>query len=200
MKEIKINDIQLNELFKTLKSSLSKDETRPILKWIKVEVKGDKITAISVDGYMLSTITFSISENTNEEFCFFIQPFYIPKDKNGLEITFNCENEKYVMVTIESFSQKDKLTYQFYQPDNNFIDWQKIIPETDDSLEVTVNAVRLMNLMKGYQCNLLYNNEVTLKFKRNGKGIDFISPVVFEQTTLTGTKKQSILLPIKKLR
>ena len=82
MKEITLEISVVEQMFKTLKKSLSKDKARPILEWIKCEVKGKKLLAVALDGYMLTTFAVDIKEGVEEEFGFYIQPFYIPKYKN----------------------------------------------------------------------------------------------------------------------
>ena len=62
---------KVNELFNTIKQSVSKDNSRPILKWIRCEVFENKLTAITCDGYALSTFSIEFNEQTKilcEEF------------------------------------------------------------------------------------------------------------------------------------
>ena len=204
MKQITIYSEELEQLFKTLKDSLSTDESRPILKWIKVEVDGNKLTAVSLDGYMMSTIKLEAMKDTefgDEKYHFFIKPFYIPKYKAGCEVTFNCDTEDYVIVSVKPITKKDTLQYKFYQPSADYIEWERVIPDTSKELKVTIDAGKLIRLMKGYQNNLVKNNMVTLRFaqQENGNGINPITPILFEQKTKTGIVKQSILLPIRNL-
>ena len=88
MKELKLDSFIVDDLFKGLQPCLAKDDSRPILKWIKVEVEKTKITAIALDGYMMFTHTIDIKDNDEEEpYSFFIKPFNIPKTKSGLKDT-----------------------------------------------------------------------------------------------------------------
>ena len=204
MKQITVYSEELEQLFKTLKDSLAQDDSRPILKWIKVEVEENKLTAISLDGYMMSTMQIEAikgSEFGNEKYDFFIKPFHIPKHKAGCEVTFNCDTKDYVIVSINPITKKDTLEYKFYQPSAEYIDWKKVLPETSNELKVTLDAGKLIKLLKGYQNNMVSKNMVTLKFvkKENGFGINPISSVLFEQKTKSGIKRQSILLPIRNL-
>lgn len=202
MKQITIYSEALEQLFKTLKDSLSTDESRPILKWIKVEVEKNKLTAIALDGYMMSTIQIDgmhPNEMCDEAFHFFMKPFYIPKYRAGCEITFNYDEKEYVSVTVKPVTKKDTLVYKFYQPTEQYIDWKKVIPETSKELKITVDASKLIRVLKGYQNSLVRNNDVTLSFvqKENGSGINPIAPMLLEQKTKTGINRQSILLPIR---
>ena len=202
MKQITIYSEALEQLFKTLKDSLSKDESRPILKWIKVEVEKNKLTAIALDGYMLSTIQIEgmyPNQMCDEDFVFFIKPFYIPKYKAGCEVTFNCDEKQYVVTTVKPVTKKDTLVYKFYQPTEQYIDWKKVMPETSKELKITVDASKLIRVLKGYQNNLVRNNDVTISFvqKESGSGINPIAPMLLEQKTKTGINRQSILLPIR---
>lgn len=203
MKKITVCQEDLKELLKTVKETIATDDSRPILRWIKMEVNKDTLTAVSLDGYMMSTVQIPLKNNDEEKpFSFFIQPFHIPTSKSGSQITFDATNKEYVTVTIEPLLSKDTVSYKIYQPKNEYIAWEKVIPDTDKTLKVSVDAGRLIRLLRGYRSNLVDNNMVTITFVRNkiGFGIDPLKPVVFEQKTVTDLKKQSILLPVRNLR
>ena len=170
MKELKLDSFRIEDLFKCLKSCLATDDSRPILKWIKVEVEKTKITAISVDGYMLCTYTIDIEDNDEEEpYSFFIKPFNIPKTKSGSEITINCENEKFITITIRPYTSKDTITYSIEQPISEFIKWKQIIAESDKDLSIYFDARRLRDILKGF-VNSYVNNMVCLSFRKNKNG------------------------------
>ncbi len=197
-KIITIDSSRLEELFKTTKDSLSKDESRPILKWIKIEVEKDKMTAISLDGYILSTITIDINNDIEEPYSFFIQPFYIPKTKQGCEITFDCSSTGYVMVIIKPYTSKDTISYKITQPSAEFINWQQAIPKTDKQFEISFNANYLMKILKGFNTGIADKNEVRLCFSKSETGINAVAPMVLKQYTKVGIEKQSIILPIRR--
>ena len=204
MKQITIYSEKLEQLFKSLKDSLATDDSRPILKWIKVEVENENLTAIALDGYMMSTVKLQAMEATEfgmEKYSFYIKPFYIPKYRAGCEVTFNCDNENYIVVTVKPITKKDTLVYTFYQPTEKYIDWEKVLPETSKELKVSLDAVKLIRLLKGFESKDIKNNMVTLSFvtKEKGTGINPISPVLLEQKTKNGIKKEAILLPIRNL-
>lgn len=202
MKELKLDSFKIEDLFKGLKPCLAKDDSRPILKWIKVEVEKTKITAISVDGYMLFTHTIDIEDNNEEEpYSFFIKPFNIPKTKSGSEITINCENEKFINITVRPYTSKDTITYSIEQPISEFINWKQVMVEPDEDLSIYFDARRLREVLKGFVNNYANNNMVCLKFRKNknGSGIDKVSSMTIEQKTKVGITKRSILLPIRNI-
>ena len=202
MRELKLDSFKIEDLFKGVKTCLATDDSRPILKWIKVEVEKTKITAISLDGYMLFTHTIDIEDNKEEEpYSFFIKPFNIPKTKSGSEITINCENEKFITITIRPYTSKDTITYSIEQPTTEFIKWKQVMVEPDEDLSIYFDARRLRELLTGFVNNYANNNMVCLKFvkNKNGSGINKLSCMTIEQKTKVGITKRSILLPIRNL-
>ena len=202
MKELKLDSFIVDDLFKGLQPCLAKDDSRPILKWIKVEVEKTKITAIALDGYMMFTHTIDIKDNDEEEpYSFFIKPFNIPKTKSGSEITINCENEKFANITVRPYTSKDTITYTIEQPVSEFIKWKQIMVEPDEELSISFDARKLREVLKGFVNNYANNNMVSLKFrkKENGSGIDKVSIMTLEQKTKVGITKRSILLPIRSI-
>ena len=197
-KLVTIDSLVLEELFKTTKQSISKDSARPILKWIKVEVEKGKLTAVSLDGIILSSISIDIQNEATEPYSFFIQPFYIPKIKQGCEITFDCSSTGYVMVTIKPYTSKDTISYKITQPSAEFINWQQIIPITDKQFEISFNANYLMKVLKGFNTGISDKNEVRLCFSKSETGINAVAPMVLKQYTKVGIEKRSIVLPIRR--
>lgn len=199
MKEITLEISVVEQMFKTLKKSLSKDKARPILEWIKCEVKGNKLLAVALDGYMMTTFAVNIKEEFEEEFGFYIQPFYIPRYKNGGTVKFFADSKNEIMVEIKSFTSPNKLIYAIKQPGDNFIEWRNVIPETDDELKIFVNARMLVDVLEGFKCSPMANNEICIKFKRHKNGIDCVAPMIVEQNTKDGITRSGLLLPIRHL-
>lgn len=196
-KLVTIDSSILEELFKTTKQSISKDEARPILKWIKVEVEKGKLTAISLDGYILSTTCIEIKNEVTEPYSFFIQPFYIPKSKQGSEITFDCSCKDYVTVTIKPYTSRDTISYRITQPNSEFINWRQIFNlNLDENLEICFNADKLIKILKGFCTSFTDKNEVILCFAKSENGINKNAPMVLKQYTNNGIEKQSLVLPI----
>lgn len=199
--KIKTDSVKLQALFETLKESISKTGERPVLKYIKMEVKGNELTAVALDGYMLSTFKTTVENEDNEDFEFLIQPFYIPNTKIPSDVIFE-KNKNVVNVTI-SQTTKDKLCYSFSSlPDvTSFIDWKKIMLETDKNLEVCFSASRMMRILRQFtKHNGLYNNDVVMSFERKNDGINPIAPIYLTQKTEVGVDKQAIILPVRRLK
>lgn len=202
MKEIKMNSLQLQALFDTLKDSIARDDSRPVLKYIKVEINGEELTAVSVDGYTLSTFKTKIINEDKENFEFLIQPFYIPKTKLGCEVIFNCDTENLVRVVITDQITRNKIEYEFYNKCevNNFIDWKKVLGEPDENLKIFVNANLLIKTLKQFTKNhALRNSEVEISFEREKDGIAKLHPINIKQHTKIGIEKEAIVLPIRNL-
>lgn len=198
-KIITIDSSIIEELFKTTKESIAKDDSRLILKWIKVEVENKKMTAVSVDGYMLSSISIDLKNEVEEPYSFFIKPFYIPKSKQGYQITFDCSDKEVVSVTLKPYTSDTTINYKITQPKQEFINWKQILPETDKNFEIVFNAGYLINILKGFKTSLINQNEVVLCFKKDENGINKIAPVILKQFTKVGIEKQALLLPIRRV-
>lgn len=198
-KIITIDSTIIEELFKTTKESIAKDDSRAILKWIKVEIENKKMTAVSLDGYMLSSISIDLNNKIQEPYSFFIKPFYIPKSKQGYQITFDCSDNEVVFVSLKPYTGDTTINYQISQPKQEFINWKQSFPETDENFEIVFSAGYLINILKGFKTNLTNNNEVVLCFKKNENGINKTSPVILKQFTKVGIEKQALILPIRKI-
>ena len=198
--KIKTDSLKLQALFNTLKESISKTNDRPVLKYIKMKVSGNELTAVALDGYILSSFKTEIVNEDNQDFEFLIQPFYIPKTRLPSEITFE-KNDKIVNVTINQFT-KDKICYSFQNlmDATSFIDWEKVIPETDEKLEICFDAVKMINVLKQFtkfhDCS---NNNVVMSFVRKDNGINPVQAICLKQKTGIGIDKQAIILPIRRL-
>lgn len=197
MKEITLDITVVKKIFNTLKKSLSRDNSRPILQWIKVEVKEDKVNAIALDGYMMTMSSIELKEKPDEEFDFYIQPFYMPTYRTGGIVKFSVEENNRLSIEIKSLTSRDTITYSIQQPLAEFINWRNVIPEVDEDLKICVDARLLTDALNGFKDSHDTKNAVWLKFKRRDNGIDIISPIVLEQKAENGITNKGIVLPIR---
>ena len=151
MKRVAIADTAFATLIDGVKNSLSKDMYRPELSYIKLVAKKDEITAYSCDGYSAAKVTVPNLNPIDEEFEYFIKPIAVKPSKGRPRdiIVEVLGDDTYVEVPVEY----EKLRYCFTQPNDNFVDIEKIIENTDknDTYTIHVKPASLIKALKAVQ-------------------------------------------------
>lgn len=191
MKEITLNEGLLEKIFSTTKNTIAIDDSRPVLKFIKIEVTDKNIKAISVDGYMLTTFEIPHEQNEVTPFECLVKPFNIPK--HSKKVVINAEDKDSAKITI--YFGDYQISHIIKQPDAEFINYQSVFPETNQNLSICFDARRLQSLLKGFKG---YNRNCCVRFTFCGKdvGIDPIKPAVLEFAE-DGVKTKSLILPMR---
>ena len=136
-----ITQRNLKELINKSVYAVSIDETRPILKGVKIEVTKHNVTAIALDGFRLASVSLPISTSSNE--INFIVPAKSLKEisniLNDSEDLITIKVQKnHMMVEIENTKISTRLL------DGEFINYKQIIP-TSFTTSVIVNKSQLEN-------------------------------------------------------
>lgn len=140
-----IDAMQFKQLIEGVKHAVSNDKARPILGYIKLEIKGDKVTGYAIDGYRLAKV---VIENTvhapsnHDEFTVYIKPFTVPKQTVDMiyPIEIIKDGENFVTVVMQTGDGKTELTFE--QPDGEFVDVESVIVGAQEhDRELGVNAV-----------------------------------------------------------
>lgn len=151
MKRVAITDTAFATLIDGVKNSLSNDMYRPELSYIKLVVKKDEITAYSCDGYSAAKVTVPNLNPTDEEFECFIKPITVKSSKGRPRdiIVEVLGGDTYVEVPVEY----GKLRYCFTQPEDKFVNIEKIIESTDknDTYTIHVQPALLIKALKAAQ-------------------------------------------------
>jgi DNA polymerase III sliding clamp (beta) subunit (PCNA family) len=150
MQKISIKKEQMKLIMEVGKSARKEsDDSRPILKYIKVYVTETKIMAVALDGIKMSRVEMFHGQ-TVEPFKFLIKPFVVPKDLISAEIEKEGETVNVVMNC-----RKFKTTYTFEQPNSDFPDYQKIEQQDkyDDDLQISFDAKKLDRRVKDFYEN-----------------------------------------------
>lgn len=151
MKRVAITDTAFATLIDGVKNSLSTETYRPELSYIKLVVKKDEITAYSCDGYSAAKVTVPNLNPIDEEFECFIKPITVKPSKGRPQdiIVEVINGDTYVEVPVEY----EKLRYCFTQPNDNFVDIEKIIENTDknDTYTIHVKPASLIKALKAVQ-------------------------------------------------
>lgn len=151
MKRVAIIDTAFATLIDGVKNSLSTETYRPELSYIKLVVKEDEITAYSCDGYSAAKVTVPNLNPIDEEFECFIKPIAVkPSKGRPQEISVEVvDGDTYVEVPVEY----EKLRYCFTQPEDKFVDIEKIIENADknDTYTIHVQPALLIKTLKAVQ-------------------------------------------------
>lgn len=151
MKKVAITDTAFATLIDGVKNSLSKDMYRLDLSYIKLVVKKDKITAYSCDGYSAAKVTAPNLNPIDEEFECLIKPITVKPSKGCPQdiIVEVVDGDTYVEVSAEY----GKLRYCFTQPEDKFVNIEKIIESTDknDTYTIHVQPALLIKALKAAQ-------------------------------------------------
>lgn len=121
----------------------AKDDSRPILKYIKLEISKETIVATSLDGYMAGRVR--IKQKNEQEFTCFIKPLPIKEADAMIPIIVEYNDENGIAsVTVPT--NGSIITYSFKQPSGDFPNMEEIF---DNALkhdeETSCNAQYLLN-------------------------------------------------------
>ena len=136
---------------KDLKSLINKsifavatEDVRPILKGVKLEISGNMVTAVALDGYRLAVVKKPILSTTAEFSC-------IVPARSLNEISKHLSDEdkpikinvgrNFLMVDIDNTRMTTRLL------EGDFIDYTKIIP-TDFSTNIVLNKDQLLDALE----------------------------------------------------
>lgn len=151
MKRVAITDTAFATLIDGVKNSLSKDMYRLDLSYIKLVVKKDEITAYSCDGYSAAKVTVPNLNPIDEEFECFIKPITVKPSKGRPQdiIVEVINGDTYVEVPVEY----GKLRYCFTQPEDKFVNIEKVIENADknDTYTIHVQLALLIKALKAAQ-------------------------------------------------
>ncbi len=134
-----IGQKSLKELINKSVYAVSVDDTRPILKGVKIEVEGNTIKAIALDGFRLALVNKVINNSTNN--VNFIVPAKSLKEianlLNDTEESVKINIQKnYMMVEIGNAKISTRLL------DGEFINYKQIIP-TSFQTNIIINKSQL---------------------------------------------------------
>ncbi|MCM1233840.1 MAG: hypothetical protein NC489_27340 [Ruminococcus flavefaciens] len=138
-----IDAMQFKQLIEGVKHAVSNDKARPMLGYIKLEIKSDRITGYAVDGYRCAkaVITNTVHAPT-DEFIAYIKPFTVPKQTVDMiyPIEIIKDDDNFVTVAMQTGDGKTELTFE--QPSGEFVDVESVISGAQEhDRELGVNAV-----------------------------------------------------------
>ena len=146
MKTVSINANDVRKMFKVCGACLDTNGARECLQYIKIEVRGNKATAIGCDGFRLSVVTSDIINQDGAEFDFFVKPAKI--DKKAMLVTFTINDDKSVTMSDGATS----ITTRYLA---NYIEWEHIfkmnVPKQPVKIAITAKMLaEILNSIKDY--------------------------------------------------
>ncbi len=141
--------IQKNEFKKMLdgpKHCVATDDFRPMLKYIRIEVKTNSITACALDGYRASRYVLSCKEPNTDEFVCYVKPVPIKESKRLFDYVTLSLDDTSAYVDIDT--EYGKMQYCFAQKGGWNIDIEKIFTDArKHDREVAVNAAGMARML-----------------------------------------------------
>lgn len=192
MNQIRINEIVFKRIMDAVKCSVARDEPRPILKFIKIKITGNKLVAYSLDGYRASRVTVSLGENVDCDFFEgYIKPIQIKVSKNGINDVVLCADE--IQTTVQVKTEYGLLSYVFDKPAGDYVDGDKVYDgDREHDREFAVNARYVVEAMKVIEkTSLNKNNMAIIECKE-----DPIKPIIIRSKESDFLNEQ-LILPIR---
>ena len=148
--KVQIDELTFEKMLKGTKSFVSASYDRPILTYIRLDVKTDELVFSALDGYRATRI--HVSKESPEEFTVYFPPFDFKASKSGSrQITISKENDV-CKIEVETNLFKEAI-YQFKQPTKNSIDIHKVYENQNfPKRAIAFNAAYLsqaLNAIKG---------------------------------------------------
>lgn len=108
MKYVSINANDVKKMFKVCGACIDTSGARECLQYIKIEVRGNKATAIGCDGFRLAAVTFDTITKDGADFDFFVKPAQIGINAKMLAEILNAIKDygqnKRVVITVDADS------------------------------------------------------------------------------------------------
>lgn len=138
---VQIDELMFEKILKCTKSFVSADNCRPILKYIRLDVKADELIFSALDGYKATRI--HVQKKSPEEFTVFFPPFDFKASKGGArQVAISKENDV-CKIEIET-PLLTEMIYQFKQPTESAFDIHKVYDRHSSSKQkIAVNAAYL---------------------------------------------------------
>ena len=146
MKTVSINANDVRKMFKVCGACLDANGVFDVSQYIKIEVRGNKATAIGCDGIRLATVTSDIINQDGAEFDFFMKPVKI--DKKAMLVSFTINDDKSVTMSDGATS----ITTRYL---TNYIEWERVyeMSAPKQPAQIGINAkmlAEILNAVKDY--------------------------------------------------
>ena len=146
---VSINANDVKKMFKVCGACLDTSGARECLQYIKIEIRGNKATAIGCDGFRLAAVTFDTITKDGADFDFFVKPAKI--DKKAMLVSFTINDDKSVTMNDGATS----ITTRYLA---NYIEWERVyeMSAPKQPAKIGINAkmlAEILNAIKDYGDN-----------------------------------------------
>lgn len=160
MKKASMSAGALNKILEATKAFQSKNNTKKIYQYIRLEFHSelDEVVAIAVDGFRMS-VEHAVA-TSEEDFVVYVHGnVKLPKNsKVDIEL-----------VDDEAIFRCDGYVFGYQQPDYNgeYLDWKKVIPESDPTFRIGFNGDYLLSALQAAKASVggTYKTPVILEFR-----------------------------------
>lgn len=132
--KVLLDAMQFKQIMDGVKHAVCTDNSRPILGYIKLDIKGETVTAYALDGFRLAkvVVTNTVHAPSNkDEFTVFIKPITVPKKTTDMLFPVEIEKDDDI-VTVSMQTPDGKMVFNYTQPNAEFVDAEKIIADAEE--------------------------------------------------------------------
>lgn len=190
-----LDAMQCKQLIDGVKHAISNDKARPVLGYIKLDIKSDHVTAYAIDGYRLAKAVISNTVHApTDEFTAYIKPFSVPKQT--VDMIFPVEiikdSDDFVTVVMQTGDGRTELTFE--QPNDHFPDVEAVIAGAQEhDRELGVNAIYMAAALKAIATSTHDNNKLAVIQTKENSSQAFIITGKGEGIDVT-----QLILPIRR--
>lgn len=147
MKQIILTEQEFKHILDGTQHTVSNDDARVALQYIRLDVARQSVMAYSLDGYRASRVLLKRSKENDDEFTCYIKPVPFKPTKHGaLPVTISFD-EKITTLDIRTFY--GSMCYRFECPNSDFPNIEKVYQEAEvHDREVGVNAKYIAQAMQ----------------------------------------------------
>lgn len=122
--KVEINEKLFAKMIESVKHCVAQNDMRIALKYIKLTIAKDKVTALACDAYRAAKTTITLSQPSAADFECYIKPIKIkPISKTAVNnVVIELENN---IATVEAMTEYGKIKYCFKQCVDKFPDLEK---------------------------------------------------------------------------
>lgn len=190
MKKVILGTGMIEQIMNITRDFVAKDNARPLLKNIKLDVYKNKIEATAIDGYKLAILELNYQNENQEEFSCYIKPFKLPK---GIITTEISVDEKYTYITL-NLNNNSAITYTNISDVGEFLNVKKILPELNEEFSISFNANYLAKMVNSVKD---FNGNVKMYFSFEDGKLKKMTPMRIETDLKDTGHITSILLPVR---
>lgn len=148
-----------NRIIKATKSFVQKTGSRKIYQYIRIEFSAEssRVTAVAVDGYRMS-VEHAMCYDCDEDFVIYVRDnIALPKKNNVM----------FELVDGECMIKCNDMIFGYVQPDGEFLDWKKVLPEKAPEYKIAFNGDFMISALQSARTSVgnVFKNPVALEFR-----------------------------------